>query len=120
MAKAIVVKDKTKGVIEALRQLVGEEVLVGIPDSKTNRTSGQITNAALGYIHEFGSPAANIPARPFLVPGVSKARTAVIPHLRQACEAALEGKKDKAHSALVRAGIVAENSAKREISTGNF
>lgn len=47
-------------------------VLVGIPSDKSGR-KGPINNAVLGYVHEFGSPAAHIPPRPFLIPGVRNA-----------------------------------------------
>lgn len=40
---------------------------VGILGAKTNRAkSGPMTNAAIGAIHEFGSPSRNIPRRSFL------------------------------------------------------
>lgn len=51
-----------------------KEVLIGIPMSTTERPDGEITNAELGYIHEYGAPEANIPARPFLIPGVESVK----------------------------------------------
>ncbi len=119
--RSIIVRDRAVGIVKALQELIGKQVLVGIPEAHDARTqSGPITNAALAYIHEFGAPAANIPARPFLIPGVRKAEPQYTPHLRAACNAALDGDSAKSDHSLVRAGIVAENSAKREISTGNF
>lgn len=121
MASNIITKDRTRTVMKSIRDLVGKQVLVGIPEDKTSRTqSGQITNAELGYIHETGAPGANIPARPWLVPGVHKAASKYLPHLRAACNAALDGDATQATQWLARAGIVAENYAKREISTGDF
>jgi hypothetical protein len=58
-------------VIEAISQLSNKDVLVGIPDSAPERTDTPITNAQIGYVMETGSPAHNVPARPFLVPGVA-------------------------------------------------
>jgi hypothetical protein len=43
-----------------------------------------------------------------------------MPHLRGAAVAALDGKPDQADKELVAAGLIAESSAKREISTGDF
>jgi hypothetical protein len=116
-----VTKDSVPQVLEAIAHLVGQEVLVGIPDSSTSRhdDEGQpITNAALGYIHEMGAPAAGIPARPFLVPGVKKARPGVVAILRRAATAALAGNYQEADKALDQAGVVASTSAQREIQAG--
>ena len=65
-----VTRDRVSEVLSAVTKLVGREVLVGIPEDNTERVNGdEATNAQLGYVHEFGSPAKNIPARPFLIPG---------------------------------------------------
>lgn len=123
-SRVTITKDKVNSVIGAITQLVGKQVLVGIPEAETARqddgSNSHPTNAGLGYIHEFGSPRANIPARPFLIPGVRKATSSVMPHLRGACAAALDGKPDTADKELVSAGLIAESSAKREITTGDF
>lgn len=68
------------------------QVLVGIPDSNATRTGGPISNATLGYIHEFGAPEASGPPRPFLIPGVEASLGDVEPYLGDAAEAALEGR----------------------------
>jgi hypothetical protein len=120
MAKSIIIKDNSRAIIDSLKALTQHQVLIGIPEEKDARDSGPITNAALGYIHEFGAPGANIPARPFLIPGVRKAEREASPHLRSACLAALDGKLDVALRQAAMAGIIAENSAKREITTGDF
>lgn len=117
-----VTKDKVKIIIDAIHGIEGKQVLVGIPEDHADRSEGKapITNAALGYIHEFGAPGANIPARPFLIPGVRKAQSQTTPHLKAACNAALDGEPAKADGELTKAGIIAENSARREITTGDF
>jgi hypothetical protein len=119
---SIITRDQVKIIIGALQELGGKQVLIGIPESNAERESENtpITNAALAYIHEFGSPARNIPARPFLIPGVRKALPQALPHLRAAADAALDGEREKSDRAMVRAGIVGQNSAKHEISTGAF
>ena len=123
-SRVTITKDKVNAVVGSITKLVGKQVLVGIPEVNGSRQdpeeSAPVTNAALGYIHEFGSPRANIPARPFLIPGVRKSTARVMPHLRGACAAALDGKPDVADKELVAAGLIAESSAKREISTGDF
>jgi hypothetical protein len=118
----IITKDRVNSVIGEITKLVGKQVLVGIPERTTTREDdeGPITNAALGYIHEFGAPGANIPARPFLIPGVRKAQREATVQLKAACTAALDGNTVKSDRALTAAGLIAETSAKREIHTGNF
>jgi hypothetical protein len=121
--RVLITKDRVSKVVGAINRLVGEQVLIGIPENTTSRENEEgapITNAALGYIHEFGAPGANIPARPFLVPGVRKAQRDVMPHLRAACAAALDGDRGKIPRELIAAGLIAEASAKREITTADF
>lgn len=68
-------KNNLPQLLSAMKALAMREVLVGIPsDSEKNpRDDAPITNAEIGYINEFGAPELNIPARPFLIPGVSSA-----------------------------------------------
>lgn len=117
--------DKVPAVIKALRDLVPKQVLVGIPESKTERQDdegedGPMTNAMLGYIQEHGSPAQNIPARPFLVPGIKDAQEAIEARLSNAANAAMSGKRSKVEEQLNAAGIVAQNSVRRKINSGEF
>ncbi len=122
MAKRVTITmDNVSKVFASLQSLVGKQVLVGIPESKTDRQDGgEVNNAQLAYIHEFGSPAANIPARAFLIPGVQKAEKPALYQLRKAAHAALDGDPGKSDQALNAAGVVASNSARNEISTGDF
>lgn len=54
---------------QSLRRLAETEILVGVPATNASRPdAGGITNAAIGYIAEFGAPERNIPARPWLMP----------------------------------------------------
>lgn len=119
-----IVKDETLAVFQAIEELVGKEVLIGIPESKNSRQAvdgeAPINNAALGYLHEFGSPAQNIPARAFLIPGVQKAEKPALYQLRKAADATLDGQPKKADQYLNAAGVVGSNSARNEISTANF
>lgn len=76
-----VTKDKVADVMANIRALTGAKVLVGIPGETAERKEGGITNASLGFIHEYGSPVRNIPARPFLVPGIREAERDVLPKM---------------------------------------
>jgi len=119
MAKSVtVVMDNTGKVFKSIANLVGKQVLVGIPDSGQNsRDDGPINNATVGYLMEFGSPANNVPARPFLIPGVKKSQAASLRQLRQAADEALEGNASASDQALNRAGIVAANEVKHVINS---
>jgi phage gpG-like protein len=68
----IIKNDKTAQVLSAIQEMAGKHVVVGIPAEKGERKDDENTNAEIGYINEFGSPANYIPARPFLIPGVKQ------------------------------------------------
>jgi hypothetical protein len=116
-----ITKDIVSEVFASLQDLVGNQVLIGFPESADARQDGDpMNNAALAYVHEFGSPAANIPARPFLIPGVDKATDPALVQMRAAADAALVGDTAKADQALQAAGIIGANFARNEINSGNF
>ena len=74
-------------------------------------------NAMIGYVMETGSPARNVPARPWLVPGTRESQRDWMPHLRGAAGAALDGNTQKSDAELTAAGIVAESGVKRKIGS---
>lgn len=119
--QVIITKDKVNSVIGSITQLVGKEVLVGIPESNANRqddgSSGHPTNAMIGYVMETGSPARNVPARPWLVPGTRESQRDWMPHLRGAASAALDGQPQRSDQELASAGVVAESGVKRKINS---
>lgn len=113
--------DRLDDVVSNINALLKQDVLVGIPASDGERNAGEpINNAALGYIHENGSPANNIPARPFLVPGVAGASEAIEQKLRKAADAALNGQRRKIGEQLNAAGMVARDAVKSAINSGDF
>lgn len=65
-------KDNTSVLTQLLQKLEQQQVLLGIPiDSDNNeRSDSNLTNAQIGFIQEYGSPINNLPARPFLIPGI--------------------------------------------------
>lgn len=120
MKRVEVVLDNVSAAFDNIATLIGKQVLIGIPETNAGRQGETINNATLGYIHEFGSPAANIPARPFLIPGVEKAREPALRQLRKAVKAALDGDHKKSDQALNGAGIIGANEVRGEINNGNF
>ena len=103
----------------AMKALKKTTVLVGIPAETADRSGPQpINNATLGYIHEHGAPAAGIPARPFLIPGVRAVQERVGAELAKAGRAALSGDGKAAIARLHAAGLVAQSSVRATINAG--
>lgn len=120
----VVTQDRVDAMMASVQALVQKELLVGIPASTAARDpeAGEppIDNATLGYIHEFGAPAANIPARPFLIPGIQSATDRIGKRLQRAAEAAMDGDGDEVDAQYDAAGIIAQNAVRRRITDGPF
>lgn len=115
--------DNVAKVLASIQELAGKQVMVGIPASKAEREEGDtepINNAQLGYIHEYGAPASNIPARPFLIPGVAHAQESINNHLQKAAKAAMNGDDEKVDVELNATGLIAQAGARNEINSGAF
>lgn len=107
---------------KSLERLKRSVVFVGIASGskKDAREDGGPPNHLLGFVHEHGSPAANIPPRPFLVPGVMSGKEKVTKHLEAAMRAALND-DDKAVKALLeRAGSDAVLAVQLYMRNGTF
>ena len=105
-----------KEMLEAITALTRSEVLVGVPKDKAAREGDPVTNASLAYIHEFGSAAHNIPARPFLYPGIKKATPQIIAIMKRGAAAAISNRDVAAAQAILEeVGMAARNRVVREI-----
>lgn len=113
-----ITKDNMAALQKSIRELTKREILVGIPSDETQRKEGTITNAAIGYINEFGSPAKNIPARPFLIPGVQRAEGKIEKRLKKSIEHVLDGSKTGMITQMNAAGLEAQNSVRATINKG--
>jgi phage gpG-like protein len=107
--------DNVAELVKRVNTLTGSDVFVGVPASKSSRKQGQIGNADLAYIHEFGSPAHNIPARPFLHPGIRRVKDEIVAMMKEGMKNTLEG-KGKPEQVLERVGMLARNSVVNEIT----
>lgn len=124
---ASVVRDNSAALKRAIAALTKSACLVGFPASEAARNlepgeSGQpMTNAALGYLQDNGSPAANIPARPFMEPGVAAAAGAISAVYSKAAKAVLDQPSsadaivDAAHN---RVGLTAQDAIQSKIESG--
>jgi len=111
-------KDRSDAVVDALEALVKKQVLVGIPAEAAERKEDEeLNNAARLYIHEFGAPEANIPARPTLMPGIRDAQEGVNKYFRASAKAAIAGDAGAVDVNLHRAGTVARDAVKEKINS---
>lgn len=116
--KITTTRDLIKTVLASINKLTATQVMVGIPAENAPREGEPINNATLGYIHENGAPERNIPARPFLVPGVTDRKDQIADYLGQGAKAALQGKPELAERALMAAGQEGETGAVSRILAG--
>lgn len=117
-------KDLTPVLLKSVKLLTERQVLVGVPDVKADRkgkTSKGINNAALAYIHDQGSPAQNIPARPFLGPGIKDAKLEIQRRLEQVAKIALRGAMlQDIERGLSAVGMTAQSAVRNRITKGPF
>lgn len=89
----------------AIDALGGNEVLIGIPSDKSGRSDEPFGNAEIAYVQENGSPVNNIPARPFLAPGVEACMPEAIDLLEEAAREALRGETQAVKGRLTAIGM---------------
>lgn len=116
-----ITQDQLHNILDTVERLTENEVLVGVPATKTDRDSEEktpITNAAIGYINEFGSPSQNIPARPHLFPGIRDVQERISARLRTAARSALMGNVQAVEAAQNAVGLMCQNSVRAKITAG--
>lgn len=118
-------KGQSYDIVKAIKQMAETRVLVGVPAAEVFRKpepgepATPINNAALAYIHEHGAPEANIPARPFMRPGVENARSEIIDRMRKIAQMASRGRPAEAMQQAFHAlGLRVVASMKNKINEG--
>jgi len=107
---------KLDDLVKVFEALAKKKLLVGIPEQGPPAPGKTMTNSHLGYIHEFGSPANNIPPRPFLIPGVQKSRDKVVDLLAGGAVKAIKtGNVNDVDVAMHKAGTIAASSVQQMI-----
>lgn len=112
VAKVIKRIDKTADVLKGLQALADRDILIGVPEAKSSRKSGDITNAELAFIHSEGSPARNIPPRPFLQPAIEANQDRIAELHRGLFKAALNGGAGRTEIELKKIGMYGQNIAR--------
>lgn len=111
-------------VLKNVRALTRTDVLVGVPaenaarDPEPGETGQGPNNAALAYIHDTGLPEQNIPARPFMLPGIMAAEPAITKYLGMAGQQALIGDAAGVERMQHAAGLAAQNAIRGKINEG--
>jgi hypothetical protein len=118
-------KDGMADLQKAVAALTKTVVLIGVPDANAEREPEEgetqtASNATIGYIMETGDPSKNIPARPFLVPGIESVEKELTADLKKGGEAALSGKLDAVKRSQMSAGLRAQNAVQKKITDGPF
>lgn len=119
MKPYMVTSDFTSDFNAIVKKFKRDEVLVGIPETATTRTSedSPINNATLLAIQNFGSPVNNIPARPVMELGIKAAQKQIVEIFRAGAVKALTGGLSSLYETYNRAGIVASTSIKKVINS---
>lgn len=112
-----VTKDNVDSMLAAVKAMANQRVLVGVPSEEAPRRGEPLNNATLAYIHENGSPARNIPARPFLKVGVESAKPKLLSTLKAYAKQAFTNKA-AIEQGLNAAGLVAQSAVKNRIRSG--
>lgn len=119
-ADIVVAKNKVPALLKAIQSLTNKRVMVGIPAEHAERPDSEVTNALIGYVLETGAPERNLPARPFLVPGVRNCTEDAMARLKKAGISALSGNMSDVDNQLNAIGLVAASSVKDKMDTGPF
>jgi hypothetical protein len=121
-----ITQDKVPDFLKAIETLTGKTVLVGIPEANAHRDPepgeerAPASNAVIGYVQEFGAPELNIPARPFLVPGVEGVKDQIVERMRKGAAAVLDGDFKAADRTLEAVGLMAVDAVQQKLVDGPF
>jgi hypothetical protein len=120
-----VTADEMVAFTKALKEMQAKSVLAGFPreEEEPKDADGNpepITNAALGYIHNTGSPEQNIPARPFMVEGIENVGDKIASGMESAGISALDGDPQGVEAALHAVGLTAQIGIQNKINDGPF
>lgn len=107
--------DNAAAIRRAMQKLTEQDVYIGVPEDKSARDAAGdtgISNAYLAYIHEYGVPEKNIPARAALIPGIQDMQDEAATILKETAQKALEGNTGAVDSGLNRIGILGQNAVR--------
>ncbi len=104
----------------AVQRLTESDVYIGVPAEQAGKREGGITNAELSYIHEFGAPAAGIPARAHLMPGIEDIIDEAAEELKEAARLALAGNGNAVNAAFKKIGLLGQNAVRAKFQDNDW
>ena len=117
--------DNLDQLLKVLAGLTELEVLVGFPEETDERKPDEEnpnppSNAVIAYIQDNGSPEANIPARPFMIPAMQDARPQLTESLYKGALDVLAHPKEaqRVVKLFIRTGLIAQNALRKKINEG--
>ena len=120
--KLTIQQDNTKQIMDVIKSFRHDKVLVGIPASDPDRTpeAGEadsgISNAALLFINEFGSPGQNIPPRTPMQTGITLAQEPIADEYKKGLQTSWKKGLPGLDLHYERAGMIAVASVKKVIN----
>ncbi len=124
--EAVQVKvDNLQQMLRAVDKLTKKKLYVGVPNTTATRTPDPddepgepINNAQIAYIQNFGSPARNIPARPFMTLGVKDAQEVIVQRMKKLGQIALDGDVDGVEKGLAALGLTVAYAVQNRLREG--
>jgi hypothetical protein len=112
--------DKLPALKLSLAALTKHDVLVGVPQDNTIRRKGEMNNATIAYIQDNGSPANNIPARPFMEVGIKNAQPNITDRMKKTATDIIkkQGIDADVDAGLTKVGMIAQASIRNAINEG--
>lgn len=111
------IKDNLPALMQSLRRLEHKEVLVGVPSGAGSPEGSSANYASIAFWQDNGAPEANIPARPFMRPGIKSVQKDVALKFKLAAKDGLDGKSN-VEKYLMQAGLIASSGIKNYINEG--
>jgi hypothetical protein len=120
MSDSVVIRiNRSPDLASHIEALTNKQVLVGVTADKTQRQEGDgVTNATIAYLQDNGSPINNIPARPFMLPGLAAAEEKIKRIFKTGAEQILRGEQQSAEPVLLKVGLVLQAAIRGKINEG--
>jgi hypothetical protein len=121
-SKVEVLQNNVEKLFKDIETLVSKAVYVGVPAKNAPRGDGKINNAALAYIHNFGSERGDgkkgVPARPFMLPGIEESKQRIVTRLKVTAEASIRGETGTIDANFQALGAEVAENIKKVIQRG--
>ena len=116
----IVVRNNIKKLFRTSIKMNSHSVFAGVPQGNAERSDSEvINNATLAYMNDNGSPANNIPARPFMRPGIEAVQPQITEELKRAAKMALDSKElSEIVRVMHRVGLTCQSSIRELVNDG--